>query len=135
MMTTPTITRIQGLKGKLPPAQIAREVGVSRQYVHKVNGKSPSPAPLLAVYRFIEAYRREHKVAPSLTEIAEAFPAKSGDRRSVSVVNYWLTRMTKLKMVEPRRFGVARELNLLPLNRRNPRIAAMLEAEKGDSHG
>lgn len=136
MVTTSTKTQqIMDLKGTMSVKKIATEVGVSRTYVYKVNGKSNHRAPLIAVYRFIESYRRENKVAPSMLDIAAAFPAKSGEVRSTSVVNYWLTRMQKLKMVAPRQFGRVRDLNLLPLNKRNSKIAALLEAEEGDSNG
>lgn len=101
-------------------ARISQLIGKKRAYINPL---------YIRLYCWIEGFDKEHHLPPSTLEIAEAFPAKTGKRRSTSVVSYWLRAMEKLKLLRPRQTGRSRSIVTTP-RRQLPEYLAKLVAGK-----
>ena len=57
------------------------------------------PEHLIAVKKWLEAYRKENGYPPTNREVAIAFPTDAGLPRSTVVVRYWYARMAEAGMI------------------------------------
>ena len=116
------VARLLAMRESMSVKEIAAAEGRSRQEIHRLIGptRRTNHALLLSVHAFIQGYERQHRIGPSIPEIAAQFPTTEGKPRSTSLVRYWLCQMEKLKWIRPRTPGVARSLRTRPLPKPQP---------------
>ena len=90
-----------------------------------------NPQRLIEIYRYMEAYQKQHKVGVSNREMILA-----GFASSTSVIRYYYGRMEALKMIhqikveiDGRIISVSRGLELLPLEQADPLIQNLIQQE------
>lgn len=81
---------------------------------------------LIAIYRWIEQYQREHHSSPSIREWAAAVGINS-----TSVAHYYLRYMIQMGMIAPAFKHRPRSIVLLPLEQANERLRPFVE-KKGE---
>lgn len=126
------ITRLLEMRKTMTVTEIAKIEGKSRARIGQLLGPTRTTNPILIdVHHFICEYQHDHKIPPTITEIAEAFPTTQGRPRSTSVITYWLSQMERLKMIEPRQHGKVRNI----VAKKLPRTPAVLEMQaQGNGH-
>lgn len=111
---------------------IAKIENVSRARIGQLIGKSghlrPVSQTLIKIYRIIEEFNSRIS-SPTMAEIGELFLNKKGGPTSTSVISYYIDQMSEAGMIAPRRPRDARQLRVLPLDRRSPKIREMLNQE------
>lgn len=90
-----------------------------------------NPQRLLEIYRYMEAYQKEHGFGISNREMVMA-----GYASSTSVIRYYYGRMEALKMIcqpkleiDGRTISVSRGIQLLPLENADPLIQNLIQQE------
>lgn len=130
------LARLLEMSKNMTHAEIARVEGKSRARISQLIGPSRTTNPiLLDVHAFISQYQKTYHVPPTMPQIAKQFPTRAGKPRSTSVIDYWLSQMERLGMIErietpgSRRAIVARKLP------RSQAVQEMREQRRnGDSH-
>lgn len=89
---------------KMSLRAIGKMEGVSGSYVAQVIGNTgnlrPMDGHLKAVHAFICNYTNNNGFRPSIDDIAQAFPNKSGVAPSSSNVSYWLDKLRDAGLIE-----------------------------------